>query len=228
MPHLLRFAELSARSRRPHQRRLTSSTVRLSSMIFITTRTAAQRRCRISLQIAESVDLFWRAQLGGGKCFIPDANDVPCARVRGEKSADLVEERLYIGAAEIFRRKNGSGQVQLERQTLRVFEEKGTLILIDTRTVGTDDSPAATTRYQFGDHHGSSTVEVDENAALVSYEVYYAYGATAYQGVRSATEVPQKRYRYLGKERDEETGFIRCGLRLYAPWLALGVHWTGG
>ncbi len=28
-----------------------------------------------------------------------------------------------------------------------------------------------------------------------------------------------KRYRYIGKERDEETGFYYCGARYYVPWL---------
>src|SRR5439155_10597158 len=36
--------------------------------------------------------------------------------------------------------------------------------------------------------------------------------------VRSQTETP-KRYRYTGKERDEESGFSYHGARYYAPWL---------
>jgi len=33
------------------------------------------------------------------------------------------------------------------------------------------------------------------------------------------TEVSLKRYRYIGKERDETTGFYYIGARYYAPWL---------
>ena len=40
-------------------------------------------------------------------------------------------------------------------------------------------------------------------------------------GVRS--EVSKKRYRYTGKERDEETGLYYHGERYYAPWLG---RWT--
>ena len=42
-------------------------------------------------------------------------------------------------------------------------------------------------------------------------------------GGRSKTEVNPKRYRYTGKERDEETGFAYHGARYYAPWLG---RWT--
>ena len=44
------------------------------------------------------------------------------------------------------------------------------------------------------------------------------YGSTSYQAVRSQTETP-KRYRYTGKERDEESGLNYHGARYYAPWL---------
>src|SRR5262249_18320104 len=45
---------------------------------------------------------------------------------------------------------------------------------------------------------------------------------TAYQAVRSRTETP-KRYRYTGKERDEENGFTYHGARYYAAWVGRWV-----
>src|SRR5439155_6242790 len=45
---------------------------------------------------------------------------------------------------------------------------------------------------------------------------------TAYQAVRSQTETP-KRWRYTGKERDDETNLYYHGARYYAPWLG---RWT--
>ena len=59
-------------------------------------------------------------------------------------------------------------------------------------------------------------------AQIISYEEYYPYGSTSYQAVRSQTETP-KRYRYTGKERDEESGLYYHGARYYAPWLG---RWT--
>ena len=60
---------------------------------------------------------------------------------------------------------------------------------------------------------------MDETARIISYEEYYPYGGTAYQAASNLAEVKLKRYRYTGKERDEETGFYYHGARYYAPWL---------
>ena len=61
------------------------------------------------------------------------------------------------------------------------------------------------------------------NGQIISYEEYYPYGSTSYQAVGSGVEVSQKRYRYTGKERDEESGLYYHGARYYAPWLG---RWT--
>jgi RHS repeat-associated protein len=61
---------------------------------------------------------------------------------------------------------------------------------------------------------------LDEVGAVISYEEYYPYGSTSFQVGRSSTEVSLKRYRYTGKERDEETGLYYHGARYYIPWLA--------
>ena len=66
-------------------------------------------------------------------------------------------------------------------------------------------------------------LEVDEHADIVFYEEHHPYGTLAYAAARSAAEVSLKRYRYTGKERDEETGFSYHGARYYAAWLG---RWT--
>ena len=60
---------------------------------------------------------------------------------------------------------------------------------------------------------------MDESAAIISYEEYYPYGSTSYQSVREQVEISPKRYRYTGKERDEETGLYYHGARYCIPWL---------
>jgi len=79
-------------------------------------------------------------------------------------------------------------------------------------------NPKSLLRYQFGNHLGSASLELDEDAKEISYEEYHPYGSSAYQGVRNQNEAP-KRYRYTGKERDEESGFYYHGIRYYASWL---------
>jgi RHS repeat-associated protein len=66
-------------------------------------------------------------------------------------------------------------------------------------------------------------LELDEEASIISYEEYYPYGDTSYQAGRSTTEVSQKRYRYTGKEKDDESGLYYHGARYYACWLG---RWT--
>jgi RHS repeat-associated protein len=65
-------------------------------------------------------------------------------------------------------------------------------------------------------------LELDDSAAIVSYEEYFPFGATSYQAVASQTDVP-KRYRFTGKERDTENDLYYHGARYYAPWLG---RWT--
>jgi RHS repeat-associated protein len=130
-------------------------------------------------------------------------------------------ERIYLGGFEIYRAYTG-GAVSLERETLHVMDDKERTAIVETRTLGSDPAPARMIRYQYGNHLGSALLELDENAAVVSYEEYFPYGSTSYQAVRATTETP-KRYRYTGKERDEENDLYYHGARYYAPWLG---RWT--
>src|SRR6185503_13106847 len=49
------------------------------------------------------------------------------------------------------------------------------------------------------------------------------YGTSAYRAVNKAIEAPPKRYRYVGKERDTESGLYYYGARYYASWLGRWV-----
>jgi RHS repeat-associated protein len=144
----------------------------------------------------------------------------------GETPARL-RERIYLGAFEVFREYNGAGvAVTSERQTLHVIEADQRLVLIETLTV--DESavvpaPVSRQRYQLGNQLGSVLLELDQDGAIISYEEYHPFGTTAYRAVRAGVEVSDRRYRYTGKERDEETELYYHGARYYAPWLA---RWT--
>jgi len=162
---------------------------------------------------------------GGGTAFY--VYDAAGQRVRKvwEKSANRIEERLYLGGFEIFRRRDGAGATTLERETLHVMDDQARIALVETRTrdtSSTDPAPPQLIRLQFGNHLGSASLELDDAAQIISYEEYTPYGSTAYQSVRSKAETP-KRYRYTGKERDEESGLYYHGARYYAPWLG---RWT--
>ena len=134
-------------------------------------------------------------------------------------SGVLTKERIYLGGFEIYREYDGTAAVTLERETLHIMGAKQRAALVEARRRGNDGTPGQLIRYQFGNHIGSSSLELDDTGQIISYEEYYPYGATSYQAVDTQIKAAAKRYRYTGKERDEETGFNYHGARYYAPWL---------
>lgn len=134
------------------------------------------------------------------------------------QTAARKDERIYVGAFEIYR-KYDNGVVSLKRETLHVMDGNQRIALVETRTEGNDNSPPQVIRHHFSNQVGSASLELDGVGQIITYEEYYPYGSTSYQAGRSAVEVKLKRYRFVGKERDEETGLNYHGARYYAPWL---------
>src|SRR5690606_31103503 len=145
----------------------------------------------------------------------------------------IADERIYLGGVELFRRRSvdGSGvlgTVSVERETLHVMDDTKRVAMAETLTVdtgGTEPIAVGQTRwrYQLDDHLSSSAMELDDAAQVISYEEYHPYGSTAFHLFSTSAEVSAKRYRYTGKEKDEETGLYYHGVRYYAPWLG---RWT--
>jgi RHS repeat-associated protein len=165
-------------------------------------------------------DQLRRVDLGGGGVayYVYDASGQRLRKVVEKNGGALIEERVTLGAFEIFRRRNAAG-IALERETLQVMEDRKRIALVDTRTQGDEPgAPQQLIRYQLGNHLGSATLEVDSAGQIISYEEYYSYGSTSYQAAHSQTETP-KRHRFTGKERDEESGLYYHGARYYAPWV---------
>ena len=175
------------------------------------------------------MDQLRRTDLGGGGTafYVYDASGRRVRKV-WEKAPGLVEERIYLGGFEIFRKHAGpigASSATLERETLHVMDDMQLIALVETRTLdtaGDDRAPRQLIRFQLADHLGSVSLELDEEAQIISYEEYAPYGSTTYQAVRSQTETA-KRYRFTAMEREEETGFGHHGARYYASWLA---RWT--
>lgn len=134
-----------------------------------------------------------------------------------------MQERFYLGGFEIYLEYESDGIThKLERETLHIMDDKQRIALVETKTLDITDNinlNVSLIRYQHDNHLGSACLELDEAGNVISYEEYYPYGSTSYQGGRSAAEVGLKRYRYTGKERDDETGLYYHGARYYAPWL---------
>lgn len=136
------------------------------------------------------------------------------------------KQRLYFGAWELYREEHNISTtpvLDLERATLHVHDDTGRICLIETKTAEDDEpivDPANIARYQYSNHLGTASLELDDDAEVISYEEFHPYGTSSYSAANSAIEVSPKRYRYTGQERDEETGLAYHGARYFAPWLA--------
>ncbi|MGH9937751.1 MAG: RHS repeat-associated core domain-containing protein, partial [Blastocatellia bacterium] len=181
-----------------------------------------------------SMEMVWdfedqlrQVDLGGGGVayYVYDAGGQRVRKVIETQNGARKHERIYLQGFEVYREFESDGDtVKLRRESLHITDDKQRIALVETRTQGAEPGvPAQLIRYQFGNHLGSASLELDEGAALISYEEYHPYGATSFQAGRRAAEASLKRYRCTGKERDEETGLYYHEARYYAAWVG---RWT--
>jgi len=155
--------------------------------------------------------------------YVYDSIGARVRKVTERANGSRKSERYYVGGFELFHEFSADGDVlALERETLHVMDDQQRVAIVETLTTDCDNpllSIVPLQRFQLANHLGSASIELDEAASLISYEEYSPYGTTVFQSGRSASEVKLKRYRYTGKERDDENGFAYHGARYYAPWL---------
>ncbi|MBK8252196.1 MAG: VCBS repeat-containing protein [Polyangiaceae bacterium] len=169
------------------------------------------------------------ADLGGGGTayYTYDAGGERVRKVI-QRIGTTKEERIYLGGWELYRKRQGSNQeVVLERETLHLMDDTRRIAMVEAKTIDADVPGTlpivSRTRYQYSNHLDSAHLECDESGLVISYEEYHPYGTPAYRSAKSGVEVSEKRFRYTGKERDDETGFQYHSARYYAPWLG---RWT--
>lgn len=128
-----------------------------------------------------------------------------------------VDTTVYAsGAFEHHRRV--AGGVAVEHDTLHVMDDQQR---IATARIGDpfpeDGAAAHPIQYRVGDHLDSSAVVVSADGSWINREEFFPYGESSFGGYR------RKRYRFGGKERDEESGLHYHVARYYASWLARWV-----
>lgn len=157
---------------------------------------------------------------GGGKAYYQYSNGKERSRKYIVKNGGIVEERLYLGGMERYRRWQNNTLLE-EIETLHVFESEQRILMVEDvqLTDNTQNREGVLYRYQYSNHLGSATLELNGDAAIISYEEYHPYGTTAYQAHNTAIKAAAKRYRYTGMERDEETGMAYHSARYYLNWL---------
>ncbi len=72
---------------------------------------------------------------GGGDAYYNYDSGSQRVRKVWEKSPGFIEERIYLGGFEIYRRKNGNGDITLERETLHVVDGNRVIALVETKTI---------------------------------------------------------------------------------------------
>jgi RHS repeat-associated protein len=178
-------------------------------------------------QAVNSSDTDGNRHQGERTYYVYDATGQRTRKTTESSAGVKTKERFYLGGFELYREYGSDGNVTLARETLHVMDDKKRVALVETKAVDTSipagSLPSTSMRYQFDNHLGTACLELDGVADVISYEEYYPYGSTSYQAGRTLAEVSVKRYRYTGKERDEETGFNYHGARYYAPWIS---RWT--
>jgi len=172
---------------------------------------------------------------GESTFYVYDSAGERVRKVTTHTDGTLKHERIYLGGYEIYREYAAATEadkeqpIKLERTTLHIMDDQQRVAMVEHRMKGNDKSsgPKHLIRYQLGNHLGSSSIELNETAQIISYEEYFPFGDTAYQAtncnLESNLESNPKRYRYIGKERDEENGFSYHGARYYVGWLGRWV-----
>lgn len=154
--------------------------------------------------------------------------------VAREDGRDDAEYYAYSQGQRVFKRHEWYGASSLHFHQVRYLpgleirskdngEELHIIQLRNARCLHwTSPPPAAVEnnqlRYRLDDHLGSCTMELDQNAQMISHEGYYPFGATAWMIEKPETGVSYKFIRYSGKEMDV-SGLYYYGARYYAAWL---------
>ncbi|WP_172566106.1 RHS repeat domain-containing protein [Vibrio navarrensis] len=85
------------------------------------------------------------------------------------------------------------------------------------KPVNEGEIPNDQLRYSLDNHLGSSYIELNQDADVLTREEYYPFGGTAVWSSKNQAEAKYKTIRYSGKERDA-TGLYYYGHRYYQSW----------
>jgi RHS repeat-associated protein len=119
-----------------------------------------------------------------------------------------IEVTHYLGGIEHHR---WSGASTGENNHVHVMDDSSRIALVRTGSAAPGDGGAAV-QFHLGDHLGSSAVVVNESGVETNREEFTPYGETSFGSFA------RKRYRFTGKERDEESALNYHGARYLSSW----------
>lgn len=132
-------------------------------------------------------------------------------------SAGVGGSAVYIDSTFEYHRWKEVGVAQAKHNSrLNVMDNQSRIAVVRVGDIHSKDK-GEPVQYHLGDHLGSSTVVLGgANPAaheFINREEFFPYGETSFGSYG------KKRYRFTGKERDEESGLNYHDARYYAPWL---------
>lgn len=130
--------------------------------------------------------------------------------VRTGTGANPVYERtIYIdGIFEYHILENGT---TYEKNYIHIMDDRSRIAMVRIGDQFLDDINEAIT-YNLENQIGSSTVRLTETGTIIDKEEYYPFGDS------SLRTFSKKRYRYVGREKDLESGLYYYGARYYCAW----------
>lgn len=143
--------------------------------------------------------------------YLYDAGGQRVKKLVRKENGTKVEAVVSIEGLFEYHRVVQGGSVS-ENNTLHIMDDEMRIATVRIGFAFADDS-TPTVKYHLGDHLDSSQVVLDGNGGWVNREEYTPYGETSFGSFA------RKRYRFTGKEQDEESGLYYHGARYYAPWL---------
>ncbi|HZN07015.1 MAG TPA: penicillin-insensitive murein endopeptidase, partial [Pyrinomonadaceae bacterium] len=146
--------------------------------------------------------------------YLYDASGTRVKKLVRTQGGQFTVTNYIDGVFEHHRRVNNG--VEEENNSLQVMDDRRRIAQVRVgQAFAGDQTPAV--QFQLTDHLGSGNVTVDSAGGLINREEFTPYGETSFGSFA------RKRYRFTGKERDEESGLNYHGARYYAPWLG---RWT--
>ncbi len=127
----------------------------------------------------------------------------------GTSTNPVYERTIYIdGIFEYCILDNGT---TYEKNYVNIIDDQSSIAKVRVGTVFPDDITDTIT-YNLEDYIGSSAIRLNTVGGVIDKEEYYPFGDS------SLRTFSKKRYRYVGKEKDLESGLYYYGARYYAAW----------
>jgi len=127
----------------------------------------------------------------------------------GTSATPIYERTIYIdGIFEYHVLENGT---TYEKNYVHIMDDKSRIAMVRIGDQFPDDISDSIT-YTLEDQIGSSSLRLNTSGGVIDKEEYYPFGDS------SLRTFDKKRYRYVGKEKDTESGLYYYGARYCSAW----------